>query len=113
MNSNKSGGHPKYIPEGLEDVETWQPVIYTAGRAESQSHLDQSVCGSLTRRHSGLDLQRELVQGVFIHHERLVQQELCHLEGRETLIQLHSRSLPLLIEQLNRYPFIFTVWKLI
>lgn len=54
-----------------------------AGRV-SHGCADGTVRGALTRRHSGLDLQRELVQGVFIHHQRLVQQELGHLEGRES-----------------------------
>lgn len=44
----------------------------------------------LTGRYSGFDLQRELVEGVFIHHQRLIQEELSHLEERRGLFVFKS-----------------------
>lgn len=122
MNINKSGGDPKNIPKQFGESGDVAAVYLHRGTGRwsvSRGCLDESVCGSLTRRHSGLDLQRELIQSVFIHHERLVQQELGHLDGREGVTMVHFfisiqglfNCSVSFFEQLNRYPLMFVAWK--
>lgn len=120
-NINKSGGDPKNIPKQSGESGDMAAVYLRRGTGRdgwsvSRGCLDESVCGSSTRRHSGLDLQRELIQSVFIHHKRLVQQELGHLEGQKES-RWYTFSSPFKVSStaasvfLNRYPFMFVAWK--
>lgn len=43
----------------------------------------------LSRRYSGFDLQRELIEGVFIHHQCLIQEELSHLGDRQDFLNCY------------------------